>query len=175
MKTSQLNNQGIEDYEIISSEAQFSKSGEIWPDIYLNRSLSGSAKVTIKYKGVLKDILAYCNQRDDEQALGMMKRYIERSEDKIDTEYCNTYDDILICTKKKEEPNFTVTKTKVSDSYNRVIDTYKITSQEKRNKINFSHKYFCIVSKIFYMKHNNLFLLSISISLIINTMCFTYN
>lgn len=149
-----LNDQGINDYEIISSRAHTNKSIEIWPDIYLDRSLAGTANVTIKYKGVQKDILAYCNQRDNEQALGMMKRYNERSEYKIDTEYCNTYDDILVCTNNKEAPNFTITKNKVYDSYNRVIDTYKIYSQEKRK----SYRVYIPTNKL-KDKYNNLLFL----------------
>ena len=91
-----LENQGITDYEIISSSAHINKSIEIWPDIYLDRTLAGTSTVTIKYKGVQKDILAYCDEKNDEKALDMMTRYNERSEYKIDTEYCNTYDDILV-------------------------------------------------------------------------------
>ena len=127
-----LDNKGITDYEIISSSAHINKSIEIWPDIYLDSTLSGTSIVTIKYKGVQKDILAYCDERNDEKALDMMTRYNERSEYRIDTKYCNTYDDILVCTNNKEAPNFTITKKKIYDSYNRVIDTYKIKSQEKR-------------------------------------------
>lgn len=149
-----LENQGITDYEIISSRAHTNKSIEIWPDIYLDRSLAGTANVTIKYKGVQKDILAYCNQRDNEQALGMMKRYNERSEYRIDTEYCNTYDDILVCTNNKEAPNFTITKNKIHDSYNRVIDTYKINSQEKRK----NYKVYIPINRL-NGKYNNLLFL----------------
>lgn len=130
-----LDNQGINDYDIIKSRAHISKSGEIWPDIYLSRTLSGTASVTIKYKGVEKDILAYCDKRSDEKALDIMTRYNERSSSTHEDKNCIFYEDFKICSPSKtniEDLDLKIVETTINDSkYHQVMDAYSLTSNEK--------------------------------------------
>lgn len=116
--------------QITNVHADISGNMQVWPDIYLDRNLTGTVNVTIKYRGVYKDILSYCN-KSEEEALGLMTRYNNRS-DSRENFNCMTYDDILICNNKNDDSNIIVDKIRVFDSYNRVIDTYKTISSEDR-------------------------------------------
>lgn len=116
--------------EITNVHANTSGNMQVWPDIYLDRNLTGTVNVTIKYKGVNKDVLAYCN-KSEEEALEMMTRYNNRSDSKENFN-CMTYDDIEICKTQGSISNTSVTKTVVYDSYNRVINTYNVVDPEER-------------------------------------------
>ena len=157
-----LNNQGIKDYEIISSTAHVSKSGEIWPDIYLYRNLSGTADVTIKYKGVEKTILAYCDERNNQKALDMMTRYNERSSSIDKEDNCMFYKDIKICSTSKtdiEDLDLKIVEVTINDpKYNQVMDAYSITSSKKGQ----FYRVFIPIDKI-QVEYNSLSFLDIQI------------
>ena len=115
-----LSNQGVEDYEIIKSEAHIGGLKSPKSKFNFNQKLTGTAYVTIKYKGVEKDILAYCNKRNDQDALDIMTRYHERSSAELDNEKnCIEYNDIKICSSSKkylEDTNIKVVETTISNS-----------------------------------------------------------